>query len=141
MRRARADSILRRTSLRSALCAALLLAAACSKPKPEPSPAAAQRAFDPAALDLDDPDLAAGRATWMATCSTCHLTGLTGAPVIGNRSDWAPRIAQGLDTLYEHALLGFIGPEYKEMPPKGGFAHLSDEQVKQAVRFVVFASQ
>ncbi|EDY84564.1 Cytochrome c subfamily, putative [Verrucomicrobiia bacterium DG1235] len=119
-----------------ALCA-LLAIAGCAKSEP----AAAEKPLDPLSITLTDPDLIAGQATWGATCKTCHLTGLTGAPIIGNHEAWAPRIAKGLDTLYDHALNGFIGPDYTEMPPKGGFAELSDEQVKQAVRFMTHLSQ
>nr|WP_246462432.1 c-type cytochrome [Pelagicoccus albus] len=90
---------------------------------------------------MEDPDLAAGQKTWSQTCTTCHLTGLTGAPKIGDKTAWAPRIAKGLDTLYDHALNGFIGPDYTEMPPKGGFSELSDNEVKQAVRFMTQVSQ
>ncbi len=32
-------------------------------------------------------------------CKMCHGTGVAGAPVFGNKADWAPRIAQGMDTL------------------------------------------
>ena len=97
--------------------------------------------FDPATVELDDPDLIDGQTTWLATCKTCHLTGLTGAPKIGNKEAWAPRINKGLDTLYDHALNGFIGPSYTEMPPKGGFTDLSDDEVRQAVRFMTHVSK
>ena len=97
--------------------------------------------FDPMSLTIEDPDLIAGRTAWMATCAGCHLTGLGGAPKIADKKAWAPRIAKGLDTLYDHAINGFIGPTMTEMPPKGGYPDLADDTVKQAVRFVVFASQ
>lgn len=116
---------------------AAILLASCAKEKAVETPAA----FDPATAPLSDPILIAGQKTWAATCTTCHLTGLTGAPIIGSKAAWAPRIAKGLDTLYDHALNGFIGPDYTEMPPKGGFAELTDEEVKQAVRFMTHLSQ
>ncbi len=113
-----------------------LAIAACSEKSPPDS-----AAFDPTTIPLSDPDLLAGQKTWAATCTTCHLKGLTGAPMIGNKAAWAPRIEKGLETLYDHALNGFIGPDYTEMPPKGGFSELTDEQVKQAVRFMTHVSQ
>lgn len=116
---------------------ASLILSACGEKQPTES----TEAFDPTKVPLSDPDLLAGQKTWAATCSTCHLTGLTGAPIIGNKVAWGPRISKGLDTLYEHALKGFIGPDYTEMPPKGGFSELTDEQVKQAVRFMTHLSQ
>lgn len=105
-----------------------------SVPKPAP-------AFDPAALELTDEALIAGREVWLETCAKCHIRGLGGAPKIADQADWAPRIAKGKAVLYDHAINGFTGPLLNEMPPKGGFTELTDEQVKLAVDFVVFASK
>ncbi|MFT4901378.1 MAG: cytochrome c5 [Lentimonas sp.] len=103
---------------------------------PEPS-----AVFDPMALLISDANLIKGREIWVPLCGQCHITGLGGAPKIGNTQDWGPRIAKGPATLYDHAINGFSGPLYHEMPAKGGFMHLSDDEVKLAVDFVVFASQ
>ncbi|MEM7409532.1 MAG: c-type cytochrome [Myxococcota bacterium] len=84
---------------------------------------------------LEDPDLEAGRVVWTGTCIQCHSIGLGGAPLIGNAELWGPRIAQGLDVLYEHALDGFYG-DVGEMPARGGNAALSDDEVRAAVRFM-----
>ena len=40
-------------------------------------------------------------------CIACHASGVNGAPKTGNADDWAPRIAQGKETLVKHALEGF----------------------------------
>lgn len=122
----------------------LLLAAAfsgCGKEEPKGSAAEAAKPFDPMALDLTDPNLIAGRATWVSTCGQCHVRGLGGAPIIADKAAWAPRIAKGKGALYDHAINGFSGPQMNEMPPKGGFTELTDEEVKRAVDFVIFASQ
>jgi cytochrome c5 len=87
-----------------------------------------------------DPLLARGKEVWAATCQPCHGTGLGGAPLIGDKTRWAPRIAQGLDTLYGHALKGFTGKQ-GEMPARGGNDKLSDDAVKAAVSFMVSQSQ
>jgi cytochrome c5 len=50
------------------------------------------------------------------------------------------RIAQGAEVLYEHAIVGYQG-ETGFMPPKGGFAHLSDDDIKLAVDYMVEQSQ
>ena len=99
------------------------------------------KVFDPMALELSDADLIQGREIWVATCIKCHLKGLGGAPKIGDTHAWAPRIAQGKATLYAHAIHGFSGPLMTEMPPKGGFTNLSDDEVRLAVDFVVHASR
>jgi len=63
-----------------------------------------------------------------ANCAMCHEGGLMGAPKIGSEEQWAPRIAQGKDTLVSHAINGI-----RTMPAKGGNAKLSDEEVAAAV--------
>ncbi|MEO0794928.1 MAG: c-type cytochrome [Verrucomicrobiota bacterium] len=108
--------------------------------RPDATPAKAER-LDPMALVLTDPKLTEGRDIWIPKCGQCHLTGLGGAPIIGDKEAWADRIAQGNETLYDHAINGFSGPKMLIMPPKGGFSELTDDQVKLAVDFVVFASQ
>lgn len=74
----------------------------------------------------------AGKATYDTACFACHGTGAAGAPILGNKDAWAPRVGKGIDTLYSHAINGFNG-----MPPKGGAASLSDEQIKAVVDYMV----
>ncbi len=78
----------------------------------------------------------AAEADYKANCAACHATGAAGAPVVGNKDDWAPRIKQGKKTLYEHAIKGFNG-----MPPKGGNMSLSDDQVKAITDYMVGKSK
>ena len=54
---------------------------------------------------------------------------------------WAPRIEQGNDTLYEHAINGYTGSAGLPMPAKGGNQNLSDDDVKAAVDYMVANSQ
>ena len=74
------------------------------------------------------------------TCTACHGFGVTGAPKLGDKESWAPRIAQGINTLYRHAIDGFTG-EYGVMPMKGGFTNLSDEHIKAIVDYMVAAGE
>lgn len=82
---------------------------------------------------------AAGKDTYEKVCKMCHGTGVAGAPKFGDKAAWAPRIAQGTPVLEEHAIKGFKGKGV--MPPKGGRATLSDDEVKAAVAFMVEAGQ
>ena len=82
------------------------------------------------ACDNTDPDIAAGEAVFNQTCKVCHASGINGAPIVGNRKMWQPRASQGLDILVEHATQGF-----GLMPAKGGNDALSDEQIRQAVKY------
>src|SRR4051812_36840849 len=53
-------------------------------------------------------------------CVKCHQAGVNGAPRIGDREAWIPRMKQGLDNLVRAAIRGHGG-----MPPRGGRADLT----------------
>lgn len=72
-----------------------------------------------------------------STCQGCHGAGVMGAPKIGNKGDWGPRIAKGKPTLYDHALKGFNN----KMPPKGMCMNCSDAEIKAAVDYMVSKAQ
>lgn len=73
-----------------------------------------------------------GEAIYNRACMACHMTGAAGAPIKGDADAWAPRLEQGMETLYEHSINGF-----QAMPAKGGQVNLSDEEVKAAVDFML----
>ena len=81
----------------------------------------------------------AGKALFNSTCAACHGAGIAGAPKFGDKAAWAPRIAQGTNMLYQHAIKGFQG-EAGMMPPKGGSA-APDADVKAAVDYMVAAAK
>ncbi|MBQ0756785.1 MAG: c-type cytochrome [Amphritea sp.] len=82
----------------------------------------------------------AGRETYDNACQACHASGLAGSPKLGDKADWKVRIEQGIPVLVEHAINGFTGSS-GIMPPKGGRNDLADEQVNQAVTYMVESSQ
>ena len=84
-------------------------------------------------------DNAAGKKLYEAVCTACHGAGIAGAPKFGDKTAWAPRIAEGLDTLYQHAINGYQGKN-GVMPPKGG-SGAPDDDVKAAVRYITDASK
>jgi len=73
-------------------------------------------------------------------CKTCHMAGLVGAPIFGNQTAWAPRIATGIDTLHKHSIEGYTG-KAGVMPAKGGRTDLPDELVEAAVDYMVSQSR
>lgn len=81
-----------------------------------------------------------GPQIYNAACLACHGAGIGGAPVLGNTDSWAPRIAQGIDVLKEHAINGYTGA-VGFMPAKGGRVDLSDQEVGDAVEYMVGQSQ
>ena len=81
-----------------------------------------------------------GVETFRAVCGACHAAGVGGAPKLGDRVAWGPRIDQGKATLYEHALKGFTG-KAGVMLAKGGRSDLADDLVRQTVDYMVKQSQ
>ena len=73
---------------------------------------------------------ATAEETYKSTCAACHDAGVAGAPKLGDKAAWAPRIKQGKDALYNSAIKGKPGTA---MMAKGGAANLSDADVKAVV--------
>ncbi len=82
-----------------------------------------------------------GQATYQSSCLACHGSGIPGIPQFGDATAWAPRIAQGVDVLYDRAIKGYVGNSGIPMPAKGGNPSLSDDVVKAAVDYIVAGSQ
>lgn len=93
------------------------------------------QATDFAAL-VQTADPAKGKPTYDTLCMACHMTGTAGAPLMGNKEAWAPRIAQGMEVLVQHSIQGF-----NAMPPKGGNLSLSDADMASAVAYMVQQNQ
>lgn len=78
-----------------------------------------------------------GPQVYNNVCIACHAApGVGGAPALGDADAWTPRIAQGMDTLVDHALNGFTGST-GVMPKKGERVDLSDEEIIGAVEYMV----
>ncbi|QCU27628.1 cytochrome c5 family protein [Burkholderia pseudomallei] len=106
--------------------AAAAMAAIAALPKAGEAPAAGANAESSAS---------AGKALYESTCQACHATGVLNAPKFGNKADWAPRLKDSMDTVYNFALHG-----KGAMPPKGG-SNASDADVKAAVDYMVNAAK
>ena len=76
-----------------------------------------------------------GPQVYNAACLACHGAGIGGAPILGDTAVWAPRIAQGINVLNEHAVNGYTGSA-GYMPPKGGRIDLSDQEIRDAVEYM-----
>lgn len=77
-----------------------------------------------------------GEKVYKGLCMSCHDAGVAGAPKLGDKEAWKARIATGNDALYETAIKG-----KGAMPPKGGNAKLTDDEVKAAVDYMVEKSK
>jgi cytochrome c5 len=94
----------------------------------------AAAATQPVATQLTGPQV------YNEACIACHGSGIGGAPKFGDAAAWAPRIAQGSDTLHSHAINGYAGSA-GYMPPKGARVDLSDQEIRDAVDYMVSQSK
>ena len=103
-------------------------------PAPAPAPAttvaAATPAPAPATAKAD-----AVPALYTQLCQTCHAAGVAGAPKLGDKAAWAPRIAEGMDKIMAIVISG-----KGAMPPKGG-STASDAELRTVVTYMVNASK
>ncbi len=79
---------------------------------------------------------AKGDETYKKACSVCHDPGIAGAPKLGDKAAWVPRIKTGVNALYASTIKG-----KGAMPPKGGNTATPDADVKAAVDFMVSKSK
>jgi len=77
-----------------------------------------------------------GESVYGSACIACHGSGAAGAPKLGDKAAWVPRIAQGSATLVQHATQGFKG-----MPAKGACTSCSDADIKAAVEYLASKSK
>ena len=89
-----------------------------------PAPAAAPVAAAPAKAGGPP-------ALYEQSCTVCHAAGVAGAPKLGDKAAWGPRVGQGIDALVANVVKG-----KGAMPPKGG-SSASPEEIKTVVTYMV----
>ena len=103
-------------------------------------PGEAEQAAVPVVETTAEPEPVAtamtGPQVYNTACLACHGAGVGGAPIVGDAGQWTDRIAQGMEVLTRHAIEGYTG-SVGYMPPKGGRLDLSDEEVANAVAYMV----
>ena len=72
-----------------------------------------------------------GENTYKQVCAACHGSGVLNAPKFGDKTKWAPLIAEGQVTLTAHAYVGVRG-----MPAKGGVPNMTIEAFSDAVAYM-----
>lgn len=71
-----------------------------------------------------------GEQMVQAACGACHMAGVAGAPKIGDKAAWGPRIAVGLNGLLKSAIAG-----KNAMPPRGG-SDATDTELARAIVYM-----
>jgi len=71
-----------------------------------------------------------GEDIYKAVCGACHATGAAGAPKVGDKGQWAPRLGVGLDGLLKSAIAG-----KNAMPPRGA-SDATDAELARAIAFM-----
>ena len=77
-----------------------------------------------------------GKKIYDTKCMACHAAGVAGAPKLGDKAAWAPRIATGMD-----AMMAIVMTGKNAMPPKGTCMDCSDADLKAAVEYMVNAAK
>lgn len=95
-----------------------------------PAPAAAAPAPQQAAVNP------AGEKLYKSVCFACHATGVANAPKFGDKAAWEPYIKTGMDAMVKVAMQG-----KPPMPPKGGAATATEEDIRAAVQYMVDAAK
>ena len=78
--------------------------------------------------------VSAGEDIYRTACSVCHMNGVAGAPKLDDKAAWELRFTQegGMDGLVKSAALG-----KGAMPAKGGFMHLTEDDLRNAIVFML----
>jgi len=77
------------------------------------------------------PETRSGEFIVQTQCAKCHAEGVGGAPRIGDSAEWIRRAKLGFDTLVRSAINGHGG-----MPPRGGEANLTDQEMRLAITYM-----
>lgn len=79
-----------------------------------------------------------GEQTYQRFCISCHASGVSGAPPVGNPEAWAPRIAQGDGLMLKRTIEGFPSAG---MPPRGMCVACTDQELLDAIHYMTSRSK
>ena len=97
-----------------------------------PAQSAAAPAEPVAAAPAAASGAASGEEIYNKACFVCHAAGVAGAPKLGDKAAWEPRIAQGKDAMLQTAING-----KGAMPPRGTCATCSDDDLMAAIEYML----
>jgi len=117
----------------AAAAPAAAASAAAAPTAAAPAPAAPAPAAAPQQAAAVNP---AGEKLYKSVCFACHATGVANAPKFGDKAAWDPYIKTGMDAMVKVAMQG-----KPPMPPKGGAANASEDDIRAAVQYMVDAAK
>lgn len=82
------------------------------------------------------PTIEYGKTIYEKNCASCHATGKNGAPIVGDKKAWEPRIAKGMGVLFSHSINGINNEHIM-----GGCKTCSNTDVIAAVKYMVQESK
>lgn len=94
--------------------------------------AAAPVAVAAAASGAGKADAGAGEKLFKQACTACHMAGVAGAPKLGDKAAWAPRVKLGVDALVASVVKG-----KGAMPPRGAAGNATDAEIRATVEYMV----
>jgi cytochrome c5 len=74
-----------------------------------------------------------GKAIYNKVCAVCHAKGIAGAPKLGDKLLWEPRIKKGGSDAMTASVIAGKGV----MAPRAGQASLSDADIRAAVDYMM----
>ena len=77
-------------------------------------------------------EIANGKDIYTRSCQVCHTTGAAGAPKLGDKNAWAPRIAKGTDAMFSSVLNGL-----NAMPPRGTCMSCSEDELRAVMQYMI----
>jgi cytochrome c5 len=77
-----------------------------------------------------------GKVIYDQLCTACHAAGVAGAAKLDDKARWDETAANGMALINEHAIAGYTG-KYGVMPAKGGNPNFTDQEVKDAVAYML----
>ena len=119
----------------TALAAALIAGGVWAQTPATQAAPAAPAAPAPAAAAAPALSADAGKKLYEQACVACHAAGVAGAPKLGDKSAWQPRLAQGVNALTAQVIAG-----KGAMPPRGA-STATDAELRAAVEYMTAASK
>lgn len=73
-----------------------------------------------------------GATVYNTKCLACHMSGVAGAPKVGDAAAWAARMAPGMEAVLASAKKG-----KNAMPPMGTCMDCTDAELTAAIQYMV----